>query len=206
MHIWRMNLWRTKSAKISWVGSNVCSKAYFQFECISNAPKYGGAFGRTLSYISFQYMSYLMTKPTEWLCAQWRLRSAWASTQSDQSLLSAWRKLGSFTTYWAHSKDWSDWVDAQAEQSLRWAHSHFAGFVTWRLILIVFKHQWTEKNLKRSIGEVFYDIFLSPPTKKCLLFHCVNKPQKPTTILLSPFALSSIKFIFMYLDKTLSGA
>ena len=24
-------------------------------------------------------MSHLMTKPTKWLCAQWRLRSAWAS-------------------------------------------------------------------------------------------------------------------------------
>ena len=35
-----------------------------------------------------------MTKPTKWLCAQQRLRSAWASAQSDQSLLSAWRKLG----------------------------------------------------------------------------------------------------------------
>ena len=27
-----------------------------------------------------------MTKPTMWLCAQGRLRSAWASAQSDQSL------------------------------------------------------------------------------------------------------------------------
>ena len=26
------------------------------------------------------------TKPTKWLCAQRRLRSAWASAQSDQSL------------------------------------------------------------------------------------------------------------------------
>ena len=31
-------------------------------------------------------MSIDMTKPTKWLCAQRRLRSAWASTQSDQSL------------------------------------------------------------------------------------------------------------------------
>ena len=31
-------------------------------------------------------MSRDMTKPTKWLCAQWRLRSAWASAQSDQSL------------------------------------------------------------------------------------------------------------------------
>ena len=32
------------------------------------------------------YMSRDMTKPTKWLCAQRRLRSAWASAQSDQSL------------------------------------------------------------------------------------------------------------------------
>ena len=31
-------------------------------------------------------LSSLMSKPTKWLCAQQRLRSAWASAQSDQSL------------------------------------------------------------------------------------------------------------------------
>ena len=31
-------------------------------------------------------MSRLLTKPTKWLCAQRKLRSAWASAQSDQSL------------------------------------------------------------------------------------------------------------------------
>ena len=31
-------------------------------------------------------MSRLMTKATKWQCAQWRLRSAWASAQSDQNL------------------------------------------------------------------------------------------------------------------------
>ena len=38
------------------------------------------------------------------MCAQRRLGSAWASTQSDQSSLSAWRKLGSLATYWAQAK------------------------------------------------------------------------------------------------------
>ena len=70
----------------------------------------------------------LMTKPTKWLCAQRRLRSAWASTQSDQSLLSTWRKLGSLATHWAHSEDWSDWTDVQADLSLRWAHISFCLF------------------------------------------------------------------------------
>ena len=30
---------------------------------------------------------------------------------------------------------WSDWADAQADLSLRWAHSHFIGFVMRRFIL-----------------------------------------------------------------------
>ena len=63
-------------------------------------------------------MSHLMTKPTNWHGRP--ARSAWASAQSDQSL-SAWRKLGSLATHWAHGEDWSD-------LSLRWAHSHFVGF------------------------------------------------------------------------------
>ena len=35
------------------------------------------------------HFSRLMTKPTNWLCTQRRLRSAWASAQSDQSLCCA---------------------------------------------------------------------------------------------------------------------
>ena len=46
-----------------------------------------------------------MTKPTKWLCAQRRLRSAWASAQSDPSLLPTWRKLESLATHWVHSED-----------------------------------------------------------------------------------------------------
>ena len=56
------------------------------------------------------------------MCTQRRLRSAWASAQSDQSLLSAWRKLGSLATHWMHSDD------AQADQSLRWAQRSFCWF------------------------------------------------------------------------------
>ena len=33
----------------------------------------------------------------------------------------------------ADSEDWSDWADAKADLSLRWAHSHFVGFVMLRL-------------------------------------------------------------------------
>ena len=50
-------------------------------------------------------MSRDMTKPTKWVCAQRRLGSAWASAQSDQSSLSAWRKLGSLATHWVPHED-----------------------------------------------------------------------------------------------------
>ena len=43
------------------------------------------------------------------MCAQQRLRSAWAAAQSDQSSLSAWSPLS------AQRRLWSDWADAQAD-------------------------------------------------------------------------------------------
>ena len=36
----------------------------------------------------------------------------------------------------AQRRLWSDWADAQADLSLRWAHTHFVGFVTSWLISI----------------------------------------------------------------------
>ena len=52
-----------------------------------------------------KYMSHLMTKATKWLCAQRRLRSAWAFAQADQSSLSTWRNIGSSATHWVHCED-----------------------------------------------------------------------------------------------------
>ena len=46
-----------------------------------------------------------MTKPTKWLCAQRRLRSAWASAQSDQSLRCPHKEALGPYTHWAHSED-----------------------------------------------------------------------------------------------------
>ena len=46
------------------------------------------------------------TKPTKWLCAQRRLRSAWASAQSDQRLRCPHQEsFGPFASHWAHSED-----------------------------------------------------------------------------------------------------
>ena len=44
-------------------------------------------------------------KTNKMTCTQRRLISAWAFAQSDQSLLSAWRKLGCLATHSAHSED-----------------------------------------------------------------------------------------------------
>ena len=45
-----------------------------------------------------------------------------------QSSLSPWRYIGSSATHWAHCEDWSDWADAQADLSHRWAHRSFCWF------------------------------------------------------------------------------
>ena len=62
------------------------------------------------------------------MCAQGRLRSAWASARSDQSSLCAQLVAKDPSFLRADSEDCSDWLDAQADLSLRWAHSHFVGF------------------------------------------------------------------------------
>ena len=55
-------------------------------------------------FLKFSIWAALWQNQQNDLYAQQRLRSAWASTQSDQSWLSAWRKVGSLATHWAHSK------------------------------------------------------------------------------------------------------
>ena len=73
------------------------------------------------------HLSYDMTKPTKWMCAQRRLRSAWASAQSDQSLrcaLNGWLRTQGFFM--------------QTAKTLHWEHTHFVGFVMSWLIYIFF--------------------------------------------------------------------
>ena len=70
------------------------------------------------------------------MCAQRRLRSAWASAQSDQSSLSTWRKLGSLATHWADSEasDQTGWMPR-----LIWVFAgrtcHFVCFVMRQLMI-----------------------------------------------------------------------
>ena len=68
-------------------------------------------------------------KTNKMMWTQWELRSAWASTQSDQSLHSGsvggW---GPNVPSCGQRRLWSDWADAQADLSLRWAHWSFCWF------------------------------------------------------------------------------
>ena len=59
---------------------------------------------------------------------QRRLRSAWASTQSHQSLLCAQWVAKDTSFLHADSEDWSDWANAQADLSLRWSYMPFCWF------------------------------------------------------------------------------
>ena len=67
-----------------------------------------------------------------------------------ESLLSTW-----IATHWVHSKDWSDWMDAQADLSLCWPHIHFVGFVMrWHISLVIseiiygeIKNVWNFRSL-----------------------------------------------------------
>ena len=110
-------------------------------------------------------MSRLMTKPTIWLCTQRRLRSAWASAQSDQSLRcpleESWVISYPLST---QRRLWLDWADAQADSSLRWAHSHFVGFVmSW---LKLFKYR------------LFYEWYINLVLKKSFILVQNNRNEK----------------------------
>ena len=60
------------------------------------------------------------------MCAQRRLRSAWTSAQFDQTLRSPHEEaLGSWLPIERKPRLYSDWVDAQADPTLHWAHMPF---------------------------------------------------------------------------------
>ena len=76
------------------------------------------------------YMSRLMTKLTKWSVrpAKTQISLGIRPVCSEPSLCIQWVAKNP-TFLHVDSEDWSDWADAQADLSLRWAHSHFVGFV-----------------------------------------------------------------------------
>ena len=76
----------------------------------------------------FNYWSGVWQNQQDDECTKQRLKSARASTQSDHSsLCSQWVAKDPMLLH-ADSEDWSDWVDAQANLCLWWAHRSFCGF------------------------------------------------------------------------------
>ena len=67
---------------------------------------------------------------------------------------------------------WSDWVDAQVDLNLRWAHSHFVGFVMSWLIFLPWRCAW---ELLHSLIHVLYFLSITKLTNycfvKCIFFH-----------------------------------
>ena len=105
------------------------------------------------NYMGWCYLSRIVTKPTKWRVRPAKtqislgIRPVWS-----ESLLSAWRKLGSLATHWAHSED-SDqtgWIPR-----LIWVFAgrtcHFVGFVTMRLIYVFYYNCFYVQVLRRYI-------------------------------------------------------
>ena len=101
----------------------------------------------------------LMIKPTKWHVRPAKtqislgIRRVWS-----ESSLSAWRKLGSLATHWAHSEDFDQTGRMPgADLSLHWAHSHFVGFVMRRpLIYLLQVHKtFSGTTLSSSLSKVF---------------------------------------------------
>ena len=74
------------------------------------------------------YMSRSMTKPTIWPVRP-------AMTQISLGLRQVWsviavcmKNVGSLSTQKAHSKDWPDWADVQADLNLSWVHRSLCWF------------------------------------------------------------------------------
>ena len=117
-------LWHATNSTLYSVWSSRCN-ALMPKLFISNLN-----FKLKLELWSLIKMSHDMTKPTKWLCAQRRLRSAWHPPSL--IIVFAVRLMGSYgpkLSSCRQQRRWSDWADDQADLSLRWAHSHIVGFV-----------------------------------------------------------------------------
>ena len=82
------------------------------------------------------HISGLMTKPTKWPCVQRRLRSAWASVQSDQSLLLCAQWVANDPSFLHADSEDSDQTGRMPRLIRVYAGCacHFVGFVTRRFI------------------------------------------------------------------------
>ena len=81
--------------------------------------------------IYFPQMSRLMTKPTKWHVHPAKTRISMGIPPVWSVFAVRMKKAWVLSHPSAHSEDWSDWADAQADLNLRWAHSHFVLVLSW---------------------------------------------------------------------------
>ena len=134
MRIWRMNLRRTKSAKISLVGQNVeadqCTIVWRRNPSFKR--RFEPRLDKTIN---------VAVRPAKTQISL-GIRPVWS-----ESFLSARRKLGSLATHWAHSEDYDQ---TGRMPRLIWV---FAGRTVILLVLswsgsfiCLFCFKWTEQN------------------------------------------------------------
>ena len=149
MRIWRMILRRTKSTIISWVGSfnsyrfivvgsanTPCFLQVCQFSLVArvnlrwNCPL---SF-KNIPACRIKQMNRDMTNQQS-DCAPSEDSNQPGHPPSLIRVFAVRMKKARVLSYplSAQRRLWSDWVDAQADLSLRWAHSHIVGFVMSRL-------------------------------------------------------------------------
>ena len=87
-------------------------------------------FGDHLHVICYQ-KSRIVTKPTKWHVrpAKTQISLGIRQVWSESSPCAQWVAMDPSFLH-ADSEDWSDWADAQADLSLRWAHMPFCWFLS----------------------------------------------------------------------------
>ena len=147
------------------------------------------------SYQSLHDLSLLVTKPTKWhVCPAKTQISLGICPVWLESSLSARRKLWSLATHWAHSEDWSNWVDAQADLSLHWAHRSFCSF--WHAVAHMISWR-TLANLSMPDSMVYFQqLFVFKFCQIRLLYVCLicSLTSQSTTMVISrwPVNLSTL--------------
>ena len=145
-----------------------------------------------------------MTKPT-------KLSVHPASTQSNQSSLSAWRKLGPLATHWAYSED-SDqtWPMPRLIWFFAWRTCHFVGFVMlnhekrnlsivrFEVLQLHMHSNFKGEDIWLSVWSFPYVPILSERTAIALawLRGCADSPE-PSLFVYVPFSLTLAQMLIL---------
>ena len=125
-------------------------------------------------------MSHLMTKPTKWHVRPAKtqinlgIRPVWS-----ESPLSAWRKIGPLTTYWAHSED-SDQTGRMPRQIwvIAGRTCHLVGFVIWIVKLPPTTwHKWRTIVVKPSTKLLKHQMCMCGRKKVASLYTICQEPS-----------------------------